>query len=115
MNVKTSSFLKVTALALLIGTFFLNGCAATRPAVDQPAGSAVVVDQPPPLPVEESMTVSPGAGFVWVPGAWSWRSQWVWDQGHWAHPPQAGAIWIAPRYEERGAKHVFIAGGWKIN
>ena len=113
-HMKTSFLFKSAGLALVVGTASLTGCAMHRAVVEQPAADQeVVVNEPPPQPMVENMTMTPGPGFVWVQGAWSWRGQWVWDQGHWAHPPQPGAVWVAPRYEKRGDKHVFIRGGWR--
>jgi hypothetical protein len=113
---KNSNVLKAARL-LLAGLLLMTGCAPReRTTYQAPASQAdteVVVEQAPPLPEVETMTIAPGPGFVWVPGAWSWRSEWVWDQGHWAHPPQPGAVWVSPRYEARDGKHVFIRGGWK--
>lgn len=65
------------------------------------------------MPVVETMDMAPGPGFVWIPGAWVWRTQWVWARGHWEHPPQPGAVWVAPSYENRSTNQVFIQGGWK--
>jgi YXWGXW repeat-containing protein len=32
-------------------------------------------------------TVSPYAGWIWMPGAWAWDgNQWVWQDGYWAPP-----------------------------
>ena len=109
----------MTAMLLLAGLFFTAGC-VQRERMAEPAGvqasdagMEVVVDQAPPMPEVETMTIAPGPGFVWVPGAWSWRGQWVWDRGHWAHPPQAGAVWVSPRFEVREGRKVFIRGGWR--
>jgi len=101
---------------VLLAAALVGGCAQHQKAAEEhvtPVGTEVVVPEAPPLPEVETMTIAPGPGYVWVPGAWSWRTQWVWDHGRWAYPPQAGAIWVSPRYENRGDKRVFIQGGWK--
>jgi hypothetical protein len=123
-NKMKKSHLFMTAMLLLAGLFFTAGCVNRERMADQSqadqsqvqvsqAGTEVVVDKAPPLPEVETMTIAPGPGFVWVPGAWSWRGDWIWDHGHWAHPPQPGAVWVAPRYEVRDGKQIFIRGGWK--
>lgn len=113
---KTSHLTKCAMVLLAVA--LAAGCAqhhgkATEEHVT-PVGTEVVVPVAPPLPEVETMTITPGQGYVWIPGAWDWRgNNWVWDQGHWAYPPRAGAVWASPRYENRGDKRVFIEGGWK--
>jgi hypothetical protein len=78
-----------------------------------PLGTDVVVVGPPPPVYQERMTVSPGVGFVWIPG-WVWgRGSWVWAGGRWARPPRPDLRWVAPRYVYRGGRHLFIHGGWR--
>ena len=73
----------------------------------------VEVSEAPPAPIAESVTVSPGAGYVWIPGGWDWRGNaWVWEKGRWEVPPSPGAYWAPHRYEYRNGKHVFMRGGW---
>jgi YXWGXW repeat-containing protein len=45
----------------------------------------VVVDEAPPPPRVEVVTVVPYRGAVWMPGHWSshGRHRWVWVPGHW--------------------------------
>ena len=119
-SMNNSYVIKFPLLMLLAGTCLVDGCVhrdhqqPSAPATTAATvGTEVVVDRPPPMPVVETMDIAPGPGFVWIPGAWVWRTQWVWDRGHWAHPPQPDAVWVAPRYEDRGTAQVFIQGGWK--
>ncbi len=100
---------------VLLAAALASGCAANHKAAEHaaPVGTEVVVPEAPPLPEVETMSMVPGPGYIWVPGAWNWRGQWVWDQGHWAFPPQPGAVWVSPRYENRGDQRIFIEGGWK--
>ena len=114
------SFAFIAALLIAAGTVLVTGCVQER-AHHHPsavatagAGDEIVVTEAPPTPMAESITISPGAGYVWIPGAWDWRgSAWVWVHGQWAHPPAPGAVWVAHRYEERNGTHVFIRGGWR--
>ena len=116
-----SYVIKSPLLAVLAGACLVGGCvhqahqppAAANTPPPATVGHEIVVDRPPPMPVVETMDIAPGPGFVWIPGAWVWRTQWVWDRGHWAHPPQPDAVWVSPRYENRGSAQVFIPGGWK--
>ena len=66
----------------------------------------------PPPPMEDVYIAAPGPGFTWVRGAWVWHGRWVWERGHWVHPPRHGAVWIAPHYEYHQGRHVFIGGRW---
>lgn len=115
MNV--SSFLK-TMLLLPAASFLLASCVYhERGVYSEPAppaaGTEIVVNDAPPPPVVEEVTISPGPEFVWVGGFWVWRGHWVWEHGHWARPPRAGAVWITPRYIYRDGRHIYIHGGWR--
>jgi hypothetical protein len=109
----------ITASSLL-----LAGCVVReRVAYQQPA--PVVVDTapvvgevdvsgPPPAPIEETVTVAPEPGFVWIGGVYVWGGGgWRWERGHWARPPHPGAVWIPHRYVYRGGRHVWVRGGWR--
>jgi len=100
----------------LAGLVLASGC-VTRPPAEAESGARVgqeiIVPTAPPLPVTEDVTVSPGAGFIWVGGAWDWVGHWVWESGHWARPPKPGMTWVPHQFEYRAGKRVFIRGGWK--
>lgn len=75
--------------------------------------TVVVTNLPPPAPLAESPTPSPGAGFAWVAGFWNWNgSQYAWTSGHWERPPQAAQTWEAPRWEREGGRYRFRQGRW---
>ena len=107
----------IAGLALaLTGMVLGSGCATQAPAGDSPGaavGQEIIVPTAPPLPVTEEVTVSPGAGYIWVGGAWNWVGHWVWESGHWARPPRPGMIWVPNQFEYRAGKRVFTRGGWK--
>jgi|SRR5579862_2989231 len=51
-----------------------------------PAAAQVYVQVAPPAPIVETAPVSPGAGYVWVPGHYRWDgSRYVWVKGHYAN------------------------------
>ena len=77
------------------------------------APGEVVVTAEPPAPYVEAYPVVIRPGFLWVPGVWSWHGHWVWERGHWVHPPHRGAVWVPGRYERRGGVRVYVAGGWR--
>jgi hypothetical protein len=115
---KKLSLLK-TILVVAIGSTLLTGCVVRertvyrQPPPPPPVGAEIVVDQPPPPPVVETVTVSPGPAYVWIGGAWAWHGRWVWERGHWAHPPHPGAFWVAHHYERRNGVYIFVRGGWR--
>jgi hypothetical protein len=95
----------LVALGLPLGT----GCVVRA---DGPAGEIEVAGAPPP-PMEESITIAPEPGVIWVGGAWIWSGGgWHWERGRWARPPYGGAHWLAPHYEFRNGHHVFVRGRW---
>lgn len=110
---KTPSICK-KALLVLAGACLLTGCVYRERVVYRPPAAAeVVATEAPPLPQAEVITVAPGPDFVWIGGGWVWRSRWVWERGHWEHPPRIGAVWVPHHYEYRGGRHIFIRGGWR--
>lgn len=76
-------------------------------------GTEVVVTDAPPTPIVETVTVAPSPGFIWIGGAWVWHAGWVWEPGHWAHPPRPGAVWVPHRYAYRGGRHMIVRGYWR--
>lgn len=82
--------------------------------IKEPIGARVVVTHAPPPPPREVVVVSPGPGFVLVPGNWVWQGGWVWHKSHWERPPQPRAVWVPHRHEIHGGGHVWIAGGWRF-
>src|SRR5437016_6029135 len=110
--------------ATLLGLWLTSGCDQNKPPVvpatsttpATPAGPAapapavateVVVDEAPPPPIAETMSVSPDPTFVWVPGGYLWENRrWRWEPGHWVRPPRPGAVWIPHQYQHRDGRHV---------
>lgn len=116
-NTKLAVFVK-SALLVVVGTSMLTGCVVHERVVyrQRPAAvvdNEVVVTEAPPPPIVEETVVAPGPGFVWVGGVWAWHGRWVWEKGHWAHPPRPGAVWVAPRYVVHGGRRVWVRGGWR--
>ena len=111
------------AFLVLAGAIPASGCVYRERVVyrqppaqvvtTQSVGTEVTVTEAPPAPIIETVTVSPGPAFIWIGGGWAWHGRWVWEAGHWAHPPRPGAVWVAHRYEYRNGVHVFIRGGWR--
>ncbi len=78
-------------------------------------GGAVYYASAPPPPLRaEFVGVAPGPGYVWVNGYWGWRgNQHVWIAGSYMRPPHPRAVWVAPRWENRGGRYYFHEGRWR--
>ena len=60
--------------------------------------TATVIQQMPPAPPAETVVVSPGPGYVWIDGEYTWNGiAWVWVGGHWIVPPRPGMVWVVGR------------------
>lgn len=112
------TFCHIKSFSIIATVAVLTGGCVVRERVVYSAPSApvateeVVVSTAPPPPMEDVYIAAPGPGFTWVRGAWVWHGRWVWERGHWVHPPRHGAVWIAPHYEYHQGRHVFIGGRW---
>src|SRR5579862_1162512 len=86
-------------------------------APPSPPGSPtveVVEGSAPPPPVVETVTVSPGPGYIWVGGFWTWRHHhWDWVSGRWAYPPRYGAVWVDAHWDHRWGRTVWVDGYWR--
>jgi hypothetical protein len=108
---KKSAWLVKVAPLICAASVFIGGCVAYTTPVG--AGGEVEVAGAPPALIAEDIPPSPGAGYVWIGGAWDWQGRWVWGRGHWDRPPHPGAIWVPHRYVEHNGKHTFVRGGWR--
>ncbi|WP_394825320.1 hypothetical protein [Pendulispora albinea] len=103
----TSSLLAASFLAIALTQ---AGCVATA---SNPTPRGVVVNGPPPLPLQEERPAPPGATAVWVNGYWHWTgAQYTWIPGHWENAPP-GQSWYAPRYSASEGAFFYQPGGWK--
>ena len=80
-----------------------------------PGPAVIVVHRPLPAALVESIPAPPGAEYVWIPGFYAAsRDDWMWVKGHYERPPQAGAVWVAPRHVQRSAtEYEFSMGFWR--
>ena len=61
--------------------------------------SAYTVSSMPPQPLYETMTQSPGYGYVWLDGHWDWNGyEWVWMSGRWVQD-RTGYYYVQPYYD----------------
>jgi hypothetical protein len=70
----------------------------------------------PPVAKIEAPPPQPAAGrLVWTPGYWAWNgSAYLWIEGAYRIPPQAGARWVAPTWTPRRGRVVLAPGGWSV-
>jgi hypothetical protein len=75
--------------------------------------SPYYVNSMPPEPLYETMTTSPGYGYVWIDGYWNWNGyEWVWANGHWV-TEQQGYVYVQPYYDwDSGGRNVYYPGHW---
>jgi hypothetical protein len=97
----------------------LTGCvhrrvyvASSSTVVATPPAETVISEAPPATP-QEVIVASPGPGYYWVPGYWSWQGRWVWVRGAWAIRPHPRAVYIPGRWVHRGHGYVWINGHWR--
>ncbi|MFO0559633.1 MAG: hypothetical protein U0269_16565 [Polyangiales bacterium] len=86
--------------------------ASAQVTVNTQLGATVQVA--PPAAITEAQTPSPGPGYTWVAGFWSWNgSQYAWTAGHWEQPPASAQGWEPPQWERQGNGHRFRPGRWR--
>lgn len=57
--------------------------------------------------------VGRGTRFLWVPGAWCWRSdRYAWVPGVWALPPASGLVWLPGHWVWREGVWGWEPAGW---
>jgi hypothetical protein len=96
---------------IMLGT----GCVSRRVYVQGPPIAATaevtVTEAPPPLQ-REVRVVSPGPGYAWVPGYWSWHGRWVWVSGRYVVRPHSRARWHEGHWQRHGRTYVWVGGHW---
>lgn len=91
--------MKTVPLLALVGAAFATAglcCAGTHVGIGFSIGvpPPVIVHRAPPPRVVEQVVVTPGPGYVWVPGHYTYSGgQWVWLSGAWMQPPRPDARW----------------------
>ena len=86
---------------------------APQPQYVEPQPQYVVVQQAPPPLIYENRPPPPPGNVVWIDGYWNWDNQrYTWQVGRYAAPPQAGVVWMAPRYEYDARGGRYTPGQW---
>jgi hypothetical protein len=82
---------------LLASLCAVTAVAGTRVGIGISIGAPapIIVHRAPPVRVVEQMSVSPGPGYTWVPGHYTWAGErWIWMSGTWVVAPQPEARWV---------------------
>jgi hypothetical protein len=72
------------------------------------------VQREPPPPRREVIVASPGPGYVWVAGHWSWRSNdYVWEPGTWVIIQTGYHRWEPGRWRHDRRGWYWVEGHWR--
>ena len=112
MNVVLVPAMMLAATAALSLTSCMVEGRAT--VIDEPSPTAeIIVQEAPPSPRAEIVTVAPSPSHVWVGGYWARRQHsWTWIHGAWVVRPHATAIWVPGAWQSRGVSWVWVSGHW---
>ena len=120
---KNQHFTLSAALLVLAAGVPFAGTAIAQPHPPMPPGMPApfmpgdlhvrIVTNAPPARQHEVRTARPGPNQVWQGGYWHHTgSEWSWNNGNWAEPPQAHARWVAPRYQKVKGGTRYSPGHW---
>jgi len=106
-------------LTILISVIFMimTGCVPSQMVT---GGSVSVFTEIPLAPnvvltVEAPVIMSPGPGYIWVDGHWTWDPRirgYVWVQGFWALVPFQGAFWTPGFWESYRGGYRWVDARW---
>ena len=100
--------MKSLAGALLLGASLLVTSACVGAS-----GRVYVRTGPPPMRTE-AVIVSPGPGYVWVPGYYRYDGGgYVWVGGRWDRPPRGRGRWVPAHWERDRRGWYFVEGHWR--
>lgn len=108
-----SARLRAGGVAAMLALAFVGGCAVYPAGYVGGAVGGVYVDAAPPAPLYDPITVSPGIGFIWVPGFWNWAgSRYVWTSGRWERPPHGYNHWRPGAWHRTQRGYRWTGGRW---
>ena len=122
-----SQFRKIVFCGGLVGAaLVLSGCVVapaypyrsyyrTGAVVTQPQVSVDIdyVQNAPPEPYAETLTVSPGVGYIWLPGLWLWSGgRYQWRGGSWSRPPVGYNRWNNGGWSHQPGRGWYHSGGY---
>jgi hypothetical protein len=96
----------LAAGTLLAASIFAGACVGA-------SGRVYVRTGPPPLR-SERVLVSPGPGYVWIPGYYRYdRGGYLWVAGRYERAPRARARWVPAHWERDRRGWYFVEGRWR--
>ena len=97
----------LTAAVILAGALLATtACAGT-------SGRVYIRSGPPPVRAEV-VAVSPGPGYVWVPGYYRYeRTDYVWVAGRYERAPRGRARWVPSHWERDRRGWYLVEGHWR--
>lgn len=103
--------LKTAGVSERVIDFMIN---TPSSAVATPPTASVASEPVVPTPVTETVVVSPGPGYVLIPGEWVWYwGHWVWSGAHWAVPPYPHAYWEHGGWHGDRGHRAWAPGHWR--
>ena len=97
----------------LAAAVILAGALLATTACAGSSGRVYIRTGPPPVRAEV-VAVSPGPGYVWVPGYYQYRgSAYVWVAGRYERPPRVRARWVPGHWERDRRGWYFVDGHWR--
>ncbi len=96
--------------AVLASTSTLGSGCVVRARGHVTTEPVYVVEEAPPAPRRERVTVRPG--YVFIRGRWENRSgRWEWRAGYWQRE-RVGYVWEPGHWEQRGRRYYWVEGRW---
>ena len=97
----------------LAAAVILAGALLATTACAGSSGRVYIRTGPPPVRAEV-VAVSPGPGYVWVPGYYQYRGNaYVWVGGRYERPPRSRARWVPGHWERDRRGWYFVDGHWR--
>lgn len=87
---------------------------ACVPVSQSTPARGVIVNGPPPAPLQETRPPPPSPAAAWVAGYWHWTgATYAWIPGHWENAPP-GMTWYGPSYASTtDGRTVYEPGGFR--
>lgn len=114
LSVLASSIIALTGCVVAPSPYYQSRVAVVQPGVAVTATANVeYVQNAPPAPYNEVVTVSPGVGYVWTPGIWLWSGgRYTWRAGVWSRPPTGYSTWSNGGWYHSPGRGWYHSGGY---
>lgn len=97
----------------LIVATLVAGAAAAPAFAGVGINIGIGIPIPPPAVVYEPVPPPPAAGYVWVPGYWTWHiDRYVWIRGRHVFG-RPGYAWAPDHWEQHGDRWHRVRGSWE--